>query len=148
MTGIFLTVMFAAGAVVLVLVAFDKSHSKGKRFSFFLGGCFLAFMAFSLPEKSVQKTSLPATTQTTELSDEQRFIMAKTCKLLIKDSAKFSSKADFKWGTESTRKMDGFYRLNGTVELMNGLGAMLPHRYKCDIKDSGDIVDFAIIQGD
>jgi len=67
-----------------------------------------------------------------------------TCKKMVEADARFPTKADFDWG------IDGNYKsrlVQGRVELMNGLGSMIPHRFQCKFDDNGAITDFLVIPG-
>ncbi len=79
----------------------------------------------------LQWTSLsPPFTTRKELESNQ----AAYCKLIIETSAKFPTKADFDMGYEYFRKGDKGNVVMGRVELMNGFGVMIPHKYNCEFE--------------
>lgn len=56
------------------------------------------------------------------------------CKQIIETTAKFPTEADFDFGYEYFRKSEKRNVVTGRVKLMNGFGALIPHKYSCEFE--------------
>lgn len=79
-------------------------------------------------------------------AETERLALAKiVCRDAVRGQTKYPSKADFDPGLASAatvgrlRSDQSVIGVRGQVELMNGFGAMIPHRYGCDVKDGAVI---------
>jgi hypothetical protein len=68
------------------------------------------------------------------------------CQTTIKMLSKFPTKADFQWSVDKRRDGDVFL-VSGRVEMMNGLGLMIPHRYNCQFNADGGMINFTAVPG-
>ncbi len=56
---------------------------------------------------------------------------AMACRDAVRDATVFGSKADFHFTTRRYGKSGGVLAVEEEVDLMNGLGLMIPHTYLC-----------------
>ena len=66
------------------------------------------------------------------------------CKQVIENSAKFPTKADFEFGYEYFRKGEKGNVVTGRVELMNGFGVLIPHKYSCEFEGTALVTAEAV----
>ncbi len=57
------------------------------------------------------------------------------CRKVVRAAAKFPSKADFPFLAVGVSENEGGYTVHGEVELMNGIGLMVPHKYICSVEN-------------
>ncbi len=57
------------------------------------------------------------------------------CQKVVRAAAKFPSKADFPFLAVGLSENEGGYTVHGEVELMNGIGLMVPHKYICSVEN-------------
>jgi hypothetical protein len=112
--------------------------------------CLFSYLSFYFYGPSIEKPEPPKKVDPSvpNISLEREMMMRKSCRQTLTYSSRFPGKVDFEWGSTNFFKNDkGHFVLNGGVELMNGLGMMLPHRYRCEMDRNGAVLNSAVIQG-
>lgn len=102
----------------------------------------VTFYATKLAEeeqaKRLERESRRAENEAIKEANQTRKILESNqvayCKQIIETSAKFPTKADFDIGHEYFRKGEKGNVVTGRVELMNGFGVLIPHKYSCEFE--------------
>ena len=71
--------------------------------------------------------------------------MASSCQFQVENEARFKTKVNF-IGFPRTGRTGNIVSVHGNVELMNGMGLMIPHNYYCMFKD-GKLVKMKVREG-
>lgn len=76
--------------------------------------------------------------------EELLFNIRIACETSVEKLSKYPSKVSFQGLTRETREINGIIHITGTVELMNGFGAMIPHKYSCTYNKETDKLNVKI----
>lgn len=70
--------------------------------------------------------------------------MIMDCQDDIRAKARFPAKVDFPTLSYDSKKMDSFKVIFGNVEMMNGLGNMMPYKYACRFSISEELIQSSL----
>ena len=80
-----------------------------------------------------------------QVRSKEDALMASSCQFQVENEARFKTKVNF-IGFPRTGRTGNIVSVHGNVELMNGMGLMIPHNYYCMFKD-GKLVKMKVREG-
>lgn len=76
---------------------------------------------------------------------KEEALLASSCQMHVANEARFKNKANF-IGFPRTGRTENIISVHGNVELMNGMGLMVPHNYYCKFKNK-KLIEMKVYEG-